>query len=136
MKNLSLLILFSLVSVAFAEDETKITQKMSGNSGDSSVLIETTKNPKSLKHDFEIISGSEEISGDPTSGTKEARTSWKEACAEWKKELKENNKDGQVLVASCGPATFTKDDTSGAGSGIYTYKSNGTYKIKVRIRDK
>jgi len=136
MKTISILSLCILASVAFAEDETKITQKMSGNSGDSSVLIETTKNPKSLKHDFEIISGAEEISGDPTSGTKEARTSWKEACAEWKKELKENNKDGQVLVASCGSAAFTKDDTSGAGSGIYTYKSNGTYKIKVRIRDK
>lgn len=124
-----------LASAAFSEDETKIIQKMSGTSSDSAVLIETTKNPK-LKADYEIISGDEEVVGDPTAGTKEAYASWKEACKDWKKELKENNKDGHVLVASCGTAAFTKDESAGSGSGIYTYKSNGKYKLKVRIKDK
>jgi len=139
MKKTTLLCVCALASllslVAFAEDETKVVQKMSGGSGDSSVLIETTKNAK-VRQDYEIISGDEEIVGDPTAGTKEAYASWKEACREWKKELKENNKDGHVLVSSCGSAKFTKEDSSGAGAGIYTYKSAGQYKIKVRIRDK
>lgn len=135
MNKIFLLSLCLLVSVAFAEDETKVIQKMSGSAGDSSVLIETTKNAK-FKQDFEIVSGEEEVVGDPTAGSKEAYTSWKEACKEWKKELKDNNKDGQVLVASCGTAAFTKDESAGAGSGIYTYKSNAKYKLKVRIKDK
>ena len=82
------------------------------------------------------MSGDEEIAGDPTAGQKEAYKSWKEACAEWKKELKENNKDGQVLLASCGTAKFQKDDSSGAGSGVYVYRSDAKYKIRVRIKDK
>ncbi len=135
MKKISLISLCFLASVAFAEDGTKVIHKTSASDGDSSILIETTKNPKN-KVDFEILTGDEEIAGDPTAGTKEAHASWKEACKEWKKELKENNKDGQVLVSSCGTASFTKDESAGAGSGIYVYKSNAKYKIKVRIKDK
>jgi hypothetical protein len=136
MKNLPFSIVFIVLStLAFAEDGTKVIHKSSGD-GDSSVLIETTKNPKLIKQDYEIISGEEEVVGDPTAGTKEAYASWKEACKEWKKELKENNSDGKVLISSCGTASFTKDETSGVGSGIYTYKSNAKYKIRVRIKDK
>jgi len=136
MKNLVLVlaIAFSLAPV-FAEDSTKITHKMSGDEKDSSVLIQTTKGAK-IQPDFEIMSGDEEVAGDPTAGQKEAYKSWKEACAEWKKELKENNKDGQVLLASCGTAKFAKDDSAGAGSGVYVYRSDAKYKIRVRIKDK
>jgi hypothetical protein len=121
---------------ALAEDQTKIIQKVSNEGAEnSSVLVETTKNGK-FRNDYEVVSGEEEISGDPTAGTKEAYASWKEACREWKKELKENNKDGQVLVSSCGTAKFTKDESAGAGSGIYTYRSEGKYKVKTRLRDR
>ncbi len=136
MKIFSLLALSAfLISSAFAENGTKIIHKTTADEGDSSVLIETKKNAK-IHPDFEIMSGDEEVAGDPTAGTKEAYSSWKEACKDWKKELKENNKDGKVLVSSCGTASFSKDETSGAGSGIYTYKSNAKYKVKVRIKDK
>lgn len=137
MKNLVLVLIagFALTS-AFAEDSTKITHKMSGEGEkDSSVLIQTTKGAK-IQPDFEIMSGDEEVAGDPTAGQKEAYKSWKEACAEWKKELKENNKDGQVLLSSCGTAKFAKDDSAGAGSGVYVYRSDAKYKIRVRIKDK
>jgi|GEM_PF-1847935 len=125
-----------LIGSAFAEDSTKIIQKMSDNDDrDSSVLIQKTKGAKILP-DYEVLAGDEELSGDPTAGRVEALKSWKEACAEWKKELKENNKDGQVLLASCGSAKFNKDDSAGAGSGLYVYRSEAKYKIRVRIKDK
>jgi hypothetical protein len=125
-----------IVVSASAEDQTKIIQKVSNDGAEnSSVLVETTKNAK-IRNDFEVLAGEEEISGDPTAGTKEAYASWKEACREWKKELKENNKDGQVLIASCGTAKFTKDESAGAGSGIYTYRSEGKYKVKTRLKDR
>jgi len=67
---------------------------------------------------------------------KEAYASWKTACADWKKELKENNKENQVLVSSCGTAKFTKDDSAGSGSGIYVYRSQAKYKLRVRVLDR
>jgi hypothetical protein len=136
MKNsFFLLLTASLISLSsFAEEDMKFTKKISGD-GTDSVLIETTKGAKA-RADFEIVSGEEEISGDPTAGRKEAMASWRQACNEWKKELKENNKDGHVVIASCGTAKFALDDSSGAGSGIYTYRSEGKYKIRVRIREK
>jgi hypothetical protein len=136
MKNIALIATVSLLSLAaFAEDSTKIIQKMNDDGGDSSVLIQKTKNAK-ITPDYEILAGEEEVAGDPTAGQKEAYKSWKEACTEWKKELKENNKDGQVLLASCGTAKFAKDDSAGAGSGVYVYRSEGKYKVRVRIKDK
>jgi hypothetical protein len=128
--------LYVLSFSAFAEDSTKVIHKSSdSDSKESSVLIQTTKGAK-MSPDFEIISGTEEVTGDPTSGMKEALKSWKEACAEWKKELKENNKENQVLIASCGSKKFAQDEAAGAGSGIYTYRSEATYKIRVRIKDR
>ena len=133
----AVLLSFSAYSVsASAKDSTKVISKVGDEADDSTVTIEKTKGTRNLRPNYEIVAGEDEISGDPTAGTKEAFKSWKEACAEWKKELKENNKDGQVLVASCGKATFAKDEASGAGAGIYTYRSNANYKLKTRITDK
>jgi hypothetical protein len=125
-----------ILGSAVANDSTDVFQHVGGNGDkDSSVLIQTTKGAKNL-NDYEIISGEEDLAGDPTAGMAAALKSWKEACSEWKKELKENNKDGQVLLASCGVSKFTKDESAGAGSGIYVYTSHGTYKLRVRIKDK
>lgn len=138
MKSLFLLgSVLGLVLAAYAEDTTKITQKIHSNDDgkDSSVLIQTTKGAK-IQPDYEIMSGDEEIAGEPIAGRAEAYKAWKEACAEWKKELKENNKDGQVLIANCGAAKFTKDESAGAGSGLYVYRSEAKYKLRVRIKDR
>lgn len=138
MKTLLLIPFISLFSLAsFAEDSTKITQKIHTpeDGKDSSVLIQTTKGAKVLP-DYEILSGEEDLAGEPIAGRTEAYKAWKDACAEWKKELKENNKDGQVLLSSCGTAKFTKDDSAGAGSGLYVYRSEARYKVRVRIKDK
>lgn len=138
MKTLVLIAsVLGLVLAAYAEDTTTIKQKIHNDSDgkDSSVLIQTTKGAKVLP-DYEILSGDEEIAGEPIAGRPEAYKAWKEACADWKKELKENNKDGQVLVASCGVAKFSKDESAGAGSGLYVYRSEAKYKIRVRIKDR
>jgi hypothetical protein len=97
---------------------------------DTAILIK--KNPKDTfdKPDYEIISGDEEVFGDPTAGTQASYASWKVACDTWKKEVRDMNKDNQVLALSCGMPSFTQD------GGVYTYKSKGAYKIRVRIRDK
>lgn len=107
---------------------------------EKAVLIQTTNKPEKLgigqrPRDFEIIEDTDEVVGDPVAGVQESRKSWKEACNEWKKELKEAN-PGQVVTANCGTPKMDKnDDVAGKGSGIYTWKSTAKYRLKVRVRD-
>jgi hypothetical protein len=78
--------------------------------------------------DFEIVSGTDDVLGDPVSGRKDAYASWKSACSDWKKEMKEMNRANQLISLSCGAPGFSRDN------GFYTFKSQGTYRMRVRIR--
>jgi len=79
--------------------------------------------------DYRIDSGSEEITGDPVAGQDGSYESWKKACADWKKDLREMN--GKALIAlSCGSPRASRDK-----SMLVTQTSTGTYKLKVRVRD-
>lgn len=95
--------------------------------GDTNIAITKGKN---LQQNYEITQGAEEIQGDPAILSADARTSWKQACADWKKEVKENNKDNQVIAISCGSVRCDKKDAT-----EITCMSDGTYKIKTRIKD-
>ena len=99
----------------------------------SSILVHTgTPIPTSISEstpDFELVSGDEAVYGDPTLGQTEAYTSWKEACADWKKEVKKLNEDNQVLMINCNHPTSTREKT-----GLMTYHSRGTYKIRVALK--
>ncbi len=79
--------------------------------------------------EFEVVSGEQDIDGDPAANSGEARSSWKTACADWKKEIKELNKDNQVLTLSCNSPSSTLLD-----NGQRQMRSTGAYKLKVRIR--
>jgi len=93
------------------------------------VIIQRGKIPiVDVAKDFEVVSGSEEVIGDPEPGRKAGYASWKAACAEWKKELKELNKTNQVLTLNCNSPEFVQEN------GNYTYKSQGSYKLRVRVR--
>ncbi len=128
-----LTLLLSMCALNVSEARAEETEE-------KAVLIQTTNKPEKLgigqkPKDFEIVEDTDEVSGDPVAGVNESRKSWKEACAEWKKELKEAN-PGQVVTANCGTPKMDKnDDVAGKGSGIYTWKSTAKYRLKVRIRD-
>jgi hypothetical protein len=79
--------------------------------------------------DYRIESGTEAINGDPVAGQDESYKSWKAACNEWKKDMREMN--GKALIAlSCWTPHGTRDSTSRV-----TQSSTGAYKLKVRVRD-
>ena len=84
---------------------------------------------KGIKTDqtFEISEGTEDITGDAAPLIQTARANWKTACADWKKEMKEN-KESPVLMSSCGKMTCT---TAAMES---TCSSVGKYKLKVRVK--
>jgi hypothetical protein len=76
---------------------------------------------------FEITEGEESIDGDGAPLLKEARNNHKKACAEWKKEFKEMNKENKIITMNCGkPACATE-----AMETVCTSKA--TYKMKVRL---
>lgn len=93
--------------------------------GDTTIKIE--KGGKTTNK-FEITEGTDTIEGDPAPLLKEARTNWKLACTEWKKELKELNKENQVISMSCGTmscATTAMETTC---------SSTGKNRIKVKVQ--
>lgn len=79
--------------------------------------------------DFEVVEGKDEVSGEPTNDRKSAYASWKEQCNEWRKSMREMNKDNQLITLNCGTPTLKKEEY------ILTFNSMGTYKMRVRIRD-
>ncbi len=82
--------------------------------------------------DFEITNGSEEIAGTPFNEKAKALEAWQQACKSWENNLKANaEKNHHELISfNCGKAKVEKDNF------LFSYDSTGTYKVKVRVRDK
>jgi hypothetical protein len=76
---------------------------------------------------WEIVDETADIEGDPESMAKEARASWKKACAEWKAETKENNKENKIISLNCGSPKCEKSE-----SVTTTCKSQAKLKVKVK----
>lgn len=126
--------LASLVSTSFAlaqnvgvkvddissKEDTTITIKK-GVSGGGSPVINERK--------FEIVEGDEELAGDPSPSRSGAQASWKKACDDWKRELRELNRANQILTMSCGRSTC---DTVSMGT---TCQSKAKYKLKVKMTE-
>lgn len=124
-----------LLSLAFASTfawAQKAGVKVSDipTSGDTSIVIKKGVVNTTLVPDYDVITDKDEIFGDPSTNRSEAYTSWKSACQEWRKEMRDMNKENQILTLNCNSPTLQKDEY------IYTFKSMGTFKIRVRIRDK
>lgn len=99
---------------------------------DSAIVVQKT-NTASLNRDYEIMSQEEDIAGDLVAGTEKAFKAWKDACAEWKKEVRENNKGNQIIQLNCGKPVMDRGMSS---TGQYRYESKAVSKVRVKIRDK
>jgi hypothetical protein len=122
----SLLSQLLAVSVG-AEENASIKIKDVSTSEDTSVIIKKGALP--LPSDtpvFEIVSGTDEVSGDLEAGVKESWASWKTACENWKKEFKENNKENQIITLNCNSPSSQPQK-----NGMQVHVSTATYKIKV-----
>jgi hypothetical protein len=78
---------------------------------------------------FEIVEGNGDVSGDPQLMNKEARSSWKKACDDWKKEIKDLNKSNEIIVLNCNKPNCEKSD-----GGQTVCESSGDYKVKVKTK--
>ncbi len=75
---------------------------------------------------FEIVDLSGQIVGELQSSSDSARSSWSQACAEWKNETKDLNKNNEVLGINCNTASCNFAET-----GKWQCVSTGTYKVKT-----
>lgn len=123
MNQILAVLLFSASVVAFAQSTS-----IKDIPADGDTTISISKGKKGTA-DYEITEGTADISGDPEVLSKEARNSWKKACDEWKKEIKELNKDNQLLALSCNSPKCTKNSMTET-----VCQSSGVYKLKTRVK--
>ncbi|MGZ3726354.1 MAG: YXWGXW repeat-containing protein [Pseudobdellovibrio sp.] len=91
-----------------------------------------TKESAAPANQFEVIDISGQISGELLLGADKARKSWTTACADWKKETKDLNKNNEVLGINCNSPTCTLVDAARTQC-----TSTGTYQVKtagVRVK--
>jgi len=94
---------------------------------DKETNITISPDGKKTTKAWEIVDETSDIEGDPESMTKEARNSWKKACAEWKAETKENNKENKIISLNCGSPKCEKSENI-----TTTCKSQAKLKVKVK----
>lgn len=94
---------------------------------DTTISIKKGDSLGAIHRAYELVEGTGDIEGEPNVLQKTARDNWKKACEDWKREIKELNKDNQVLVHNCNSPTC-KSETSGT-----VCKSTGSYKLRVQI---
>ncbi len=97
-------------------------------SEDTTISIKKGATATKCEKLYEIVDGTGQVEGEPNVLVKEARASWKQACNQWKKEIKEMNQDSKVIAIDCG-----KVECSQQGSEGQMCHSEGTYKIKTKV---
>jgi len=96
---------------------------------DQSTTIQITKGTVApTDRDFDIMTSTAEIQGEPNVLTKGARDSWKKACNDWKAEVKDLNKENSILALNCNSPKCASE-----ANGT-TCTSTGSYQLKVKIR--
>jgi hypothetical protein len=95
---------------------------------DSETTISVRKGAKATEKVWEIVKEEADVSGDPDVLVAKARLSWRTACSDWKKEVRELNTDNKVLALNCGKVECTKNSMT---ESICTSKATYTLKVKV-----
>jgi hypothetical protein len=96
---------------------------------EGATTIEVTKGKTKTQTKWQVVEGSAPINGEPAAMEKDARKSWKTACAEWKKEFREDNKENRILSMSCGSL-----ECSGS-VGQKVCSSTAQYKISTKASE-
>jgi hypothetical protein len=122
----ALISILALGCLQVQAQKTSITDIDTNSKEDTTISIQKGARPNADKA-YEFVDGTGDIDGDPNVLKNVARDNWKKACTDWKKEIKDMNKDNQVLVLNCN-SPECKTEASGTSC-----KSTGTYKLKVKV---
>jgi hypothetical protein len=124
----------SLTSYAFADDtEVKIKSKISNSDDNQAIVISKQKikdSNEDLTKKFEIVKETAEIEGDDAITDSIALANWKQACNDWKKEIRELNKQNSLIQINCG-----KREKHSTDMGKKQYVSQASFTAKVQVRE-
>jgi hypothetical protein len=120
-----------IASVTRAQDPQVKVEANANSKQDTTIEIRRgSTSSASRDPDFSIVDRQEVIVGDPDAKKPAAFQNWKTACREWQKTLRELNQKNDLLSMNCNKATASKEEF------LWTYQSQGTFTLKVRIREK
>lgn len=97
-------------------------------SQDGETTISVKKGAAKVEPLWEVVKEEAEVSGDPDVALGQARTNWRTACNEWKKEVRELNTDNKVIALNCGKMACSKNQIL---ETTCTSKANFTVKVKL-----
>ena len=102
------------------------------NEGTTTIRIEKGPNAThtslpAAQRKWEVQDGEVDVEGEASATAKDAKKAWQKACADWKKEIRDENKENKVVSLNCGSANCSGE----AGSKICASKA--IYKIKTRV---
>ena len=120
----------ALAGAAVASPKVKVVDD---GEKDTAIVIKKGESIEKLvppAPDFQIVDGNDDIAGSPVMVRDSAHEAWRNACKEWKETLRNLNKENQILAMHCGAPKPEKDGDQ------WVFRSAGTYKLKVRIREK
>lgn len=121
-------IVFSFASIGFSVNAEEVGINVDKINTDSNTTISIQKGSKTTgKTEYQITEGEDTIEGEPDNLARNARKNWKTACTEWKKEIKDLNKENKLIAVSCGTSSCN------AGSMETICSSKGTYKVRVKV---
>jgi hypothetical protein len=123
MKAILLSVLFAGV-VAHATDTSVKVNNIDSGTEDTTISIKKGSNVTNKKV-YTLSEGTEDITGDKDVLKKTAEQNWKKACADFKTEFKEMNKDNKIVSLSCGTMTCTKEGVES------TCQSTAKHKVRV-----
>jgi hypothetical protein len=122
---------------AFAQTEVKVKSQLpDSNDEDSAIVIRRQRikdtNELTNAKKYQIVRETVEIEGDDEVTDAGALSSWKAACENWKKEIRElnNSPENRLVNINCG-----KRQKRQADMGKKVYHSEATFTARVQIRD-
>lgn len=129
MKSLSQFFILIFMPAVLSAQTVDVKDVSAG--GDENTTIEIRKGKSaekvSSKAVWETQDGTADIEGEEAPSSKEAKTNFKKACEDWKKEFRADNKDNKIISMNCGKQECMND------IGKHSCKSTATYKIKTKI---
>jgi len=123
-------LVFALLSVPLIVFAQKVDLKdLDTDAEETNIKISKGKSSGKEKCEqvWEITEGTADVSGEPNVMQKEAKSNWKKACDDWKKEFRADNKENKIITISCGSAECSSD---AAGKSCV---SKASYKIKTKL---
>ena len=112
-----------MMSFAYAQEVGVKVDKID-TAEDTTISIKKGSSEKNKKK-WIISEGEHEVVGDNEVVKKAAEKNWKAACADWKKEFREDNKENKIISIVCGKMNCEKEGVE------TTCRSQAKYKIKT-----